>query len=273
MQKIKTILGYSLAASALIIVLATYMGNGVFSRIIAGTGIKVNPRYTGGEVAGTIKRPGYRIMVHRPVFSALVGQSNTGFVQADWKPDSVAAWFVVSNDGSVGAPSTALPGELARMLSHIIADTIILGEGSATGVTIDPEKAIISLTPLEIDKHGSKFAITRAEWKPDSSLLRTFIQTEALPRGKTLRFRSVYWAPDSALPSSVVDTIDCGGGPAFVVRLDTRNGASTVTPLVPWVLGADQAYKLNHGWAVRAKLENCNRACSSCPLGQKDGSQ
>jgi hypothetical protein len=270
MQKIKTILGYSAAAAALIIVLATYVGNGVFSRIIAGTGITISPRYSGGQVARTIERRGYRILVHQPVFAALIGQNKTGFVQADWKPDSVVAWFVLSNDGSQGLPSAAIPQELANILQHAIADTIMLESGAATGVSIDPEKSTITLAPLQTVEKGDPFLISRVEWKPDSSLIRTFIQAGALPRGKRLSFRSVYWAPDSVLPASVADTIDCGGGPAFAVLLDTRTGASTVTPLVPWVLGADQACKLNHGWAVRVKLKNCSGSCQSCPLGRKE---
>jgi hypothetical protein len=270
MQKIRTILGYTLAAGALLIVLATYMGNGGFTRFIAGTGIKVNPRYTGGEVARTIERKGYRIMIHRPVFSALIGQSKTGFVQVDWKPDSAAAWFIVANDGSAGSPSAAVPFELAGILSGTIVDTIIMGGGAATRIDIDPLKSTISLTPLDRAAAATPLTISRVDWLPDSCIMRTFIQTEALARGKRIPYHSVYWAPDSALPAAVNDTIDCdGSGPAFAVSLDTRTGAAKVTPLAPWVLGAGQTYKLDHGWAVRVRLENCNRACSSCPMGRK----
>lgn len=117
MQRFKAILGYAWAAAALVVALATFVGNNALSQAIAGTGIVINPRYSGGEVDTAIVRDGYRVVIHRPVFEALVGRPRTGFVQVDWKPDSVAAWFIVSNDGSSGSTLAAIPGELAKTLA------------------------------------------------------------------------------------------------------------------------------------------------------------
>jgi hypothetical protein len=105
---------------------------------------------------------------------------------------------------------------------------------------------------------AAPLAISRVEWKPDSSLVRTTLQAGALPKGTRVPYLSIYWGPDGLLPATVTDTVRCdGGGPLAAVRLDTRTGVSAVTALAPCVLGADQAYKLNHGWAVRIKLRGC----------------
>jgi hypothetical protein len=258
MQKFRSILGYAWAAAALIVALATFFGNDAFSRAIAGTGIKINPKFSGGEVDTVMVRSGYLVAVHRPVFEALVGRSRSGFVQLDFKPDSVAAWFILANDGSPSSPSAAIPVEFAKLLGRTIVDTIIMRGGAATQVTIDQAKAMMVLDPLDPAAATAPLAISRVDWKPDSSLMRTYIQAASLPKGARIPYRSVYWAPDSCLPESVVDTVGCSGGePLCTVRLDTRTGTSTVTALAPCVLGTDRAYKLNHGWAVRVKLRNC----------------
>lgn len=87
MVRLKSIMGYIWAASAIIIVLATYMGNGYFSRqFVAASEIKVNPRFTGGEIVKTIEHDSYRTFIHRPVFDGLLSPRQEGFVQIAWKP-------------------------------------------------------------------------------------------------------------------------------------------------------------------------------------------
>jgi len=257
MQIIRTILGYAWAAAALVVALATFFGNDGFSRAIAGTGIKVNPKFSGGEVDTAMVRSGYRVVVHRPVFEALVGRSRSGFVQVDWKPDSVAAWFIVANDGSAGAPSAPIPAGLAGLLGRTIVDTLVL-RGAATRITIDPARSVMALEPLDAAAAAAPLTVSQIDWKPDSSLVRTYLRTGTLPSGTRIPYRSIYWRPDSLLPVTVTDTVSCDDGwPLCTVRLDTRTGTSTVTALAPCVLEADRAYKLNHGWAVRVKLRNC----------------
>jgi hypothetical protein len=258
MLRLKAILGYAWAAAALILAMATFIGSDAFSRAIAGTGIKINPRFSGGEVDTTIIRNGYRVSVHKPVFEALVGRSRSGFIQVDWKPDSVAAWFIVANDGGPGTQSAAIPAGLAKVLGRAVVDTIILRGGAATRITIDPVRSTMTLEPLNPAAAAAPLGIIRVEWKPDSSLVRTTLQAGALPKGARVPYRSIYWGPDSLLPATVTDTVGCtGGAPICAVSLDTRTGAASVAAFAPCVLGADQTYKLNHGWAVRVTLRGC----------------
>lgn len=91
MRKLGVVLGYTLAALALPIVLATLMGMNAWEKaLVAGTGLRVSPWYTGDEVVRTVSHGRYETRIHRPVFQALVGERSEGFVQVDWAPaDSI----------------------------------------------------------------------------------------------------------------------------------------------------------------------------------------
>jgi hypothetical protein len=87
MTTLKSVLATGWAALATPLVLATFMGNGALSHWLArATGVVVSPWYTGGEVARQIEHTGYRTLVRRPIFDALVGQRPEGFVQVEWLP-------------------------------------------------------------------------------------------------------------------------------------------------------------------------------------------
>jgi hypothetical protein len=87
MSKIKGILGYIWAFSALFLVLATFVGYNYFSKKLASaTGITVSPWYTGGEIVRTIDHGTYKTYIHRPVFDALIGERKEGFIQLNWEP-------------------------------------------------------------------------------------------------------------------------------------------------------------------------------------------
>ncbi|HPL64047.1 MAG: hypothetical protein PHI99_07465 [Syntrophales bacterium] len=87
MDRLKAILGYSCAVCALIAALATFLGNDALSRALASaTGVTVSPWYSGGEVVRAINHGPYRTDIHRPVFDALIGERETGFVQVKWVP-------------------------------------------------------------------------------------------------------------------------------------------------------------------------------------------
>jgi len=86
MDRLKAILGYTWAVLAVIIVLATFMGNKQFSQKLASaSGVTVSPRITGGEVVGVNDHGAYRALIHRPVFDGLLGERSTGFIQIDWE--------------------------------------------------------------------------------------------------------------------------------------------------------------------------------------------
>jgi hypothetical protein len=87
MQRILSILGYTWAALCLIVVLATFIGLGVWPKALAqATGVKVSPWYSGGEVAGSMDHGSYQTLVRQPVFDGLFAQRAEGFVQVDWSP-------------------------------------------------------------------------------------------------------------------------------------------------------------------------------------------
>jgi hypothetical protein len=93
MRKLGAVLGYALAGLALPIVLVTLMGMNTWEKaLVAGTGVRVSPWFTGDDVARVVSHGGYETRIHKPVFQALIGERDEGFVQVDWAPaDSVPA--------------------------------------------------------------------------------------------------------------------------------------------------------------------------------------
>ena len=86
-EKLKSALGYTWAASCLVVILSTFVGLNFWERTLAkGTGIHVSPVFSGGEVLQTFDHGAYRTLVHRLVFDGLVGERAEGFVQIDWVP-------------------------------------------------------------------------------------------------------------------------------------------------------------------------------------------
>lgn len=87
MPRIKTIIGYFLAALALPVVLATFMGLEFWSHNLASsTRITISPWFSGGEVIRTIDHERYQTLIHCPVFDGLLKERKEGFVQVDWAP-------------------------------------------------------------------------------------------------------------------------------------------------------------------------------------------
>ncbi|NLI45672.1 MAG: hypothetical protein GX414_01050 [Acidobacteria bacterium] len=86
-KRFRTFFGYAWAVAALFIVLATFFGMNSWANLfVNATGLKINPWYDGGEVMQAIHRPGYQTQVHKPVFDALIGEQDEGFVQIAWVP-------------------------------------------------------------------------------------------------------------------------------------------------------------------------------------------
>jgi len=85
MKWVKKAFGYTIAVLMVPLVLATLMGNGLWSqKLVAVTGLSVTPWYTGGEVVRKISHGQYETRIHRPVFDGLLWDSRRGFVQVDW---------------------------------------------------------------------------------------------------------------------------------------------------------------------------------------------
>jgi hypothetical protein len=105
MKKLKSFLGYTWAVTAIIIALATFFGYNYFSQTLATTtGITVNPWYSGGEIMKTVDHGNYKTALHRPVFDALIGQTEKGFIQINWEPatglpEIISEGFDYNGDG------------------------------------------------------------------------------------------------------------------------------------------------------------------------------
>jgi hypothetical protein len=87
MSRIASITGYTLAVMATPVVLATFIGMPFWAgQLVAVTGLKVSPWYSGGEVAQTIDHGQYHCLIHRPIFDGLICERSKGFVQVNWTP-------------------------------------------------------------------------------------------------------------------------------------------------------------------------------------------
>ncbi|HYG99747.1 MAG TPA: hypothetical protein VD837_11500 [Terriglobales bacterium] len=86
MKRLKAIVGYTAAvATVLLAVLVPFVLIGRFSQVFASLGLHVDEMYSGGPRVRSIPRAGYTIDVHRQVDPHLL-QSETSFVQLDWRP-------------------------------------------------------------------------------------------------------------------------------------------------------------------------------------------
>jgi len=90
MAKLKSVLGYLVAALGIPIMIVTALMWTVLGflpeQFILVTGLEHSANWTGGEVVQTIEHGTYRTEVHRPVFDALFGEHKKGFVQVAWRP-------------------------------------------------------------------------------------------------------------------------------------------------------------------------------------------
>lgn len=105
MTRLKSVLGYAWAALMLPIILFMFFNFQTLPKaLVDGTGLKINPWYSGGEVVRTVPHPETVLdtHIHRPVFDALVGQFSEGFVQVDWRSRTGFMPAVVTEDITFG---------------------------------------------------------------------------------------------------------------------------------------------------------------------------
>jgi hypothetical protein len=87
MQKLLSFLGYTAAVLTIAAALLTpFLLMRVFTRAVAGTGIRINDAYSGGEPDNEIKHGDYWIIVNRPVRPSAPLQGLKPFVQVSWVP-------------------------------------------------------------------------------------------------------------------------------------------------------------------------------------------
>jgi hypothetical protein len=90
MAKLKSVLGYTVAALSMPILIATLAIWAQFDtlpgQLASAAGLKTSANWTGGEVVQTLDHGTYQTEIHRPVFDALIGEHKEGFVQVAWRP-------------------------------------------------------------------------------------------------------------------------------------------------------------------------------------------
>jgi hypothetical protein len=103
MKKIKIIGGLTWAFLCLILIIILFPGLGSFSSLAAKLPfMKINPNYTGGEVAQQMISAGCTLDIRKPVFDGLIRERNKGFVQVDWRgvlPDKLIDTIDYNLDG------------------------------------------------------------------------------------------------------------------------------------------------------------------------------
>ena len=77
-----TIPAYTWAIICMLLIPVTFIGNNYFAQKFAQLPfMKVNPKFTGGDIARSYAEDSMNITIYKPVFESLIGTSSSGFVQ------------------------------------------------------------------------------------------------------------------------------------------------------------------------------------------------
>jgi hypothetical protein len=124
MKRVKIVAGIIWAFIGLVIIIILFPGLNSFSASASKLPfMKINPNYSGGEVANRYISEGCTLVVRKPVFDGLIRERKSGFVQIDWRGN--------------------LPG--------IINDTIDYNTDSRPDfvIRIDSANMVTSISPLD----------------------------------------------------------------------------------------------------------------------------
>jgi hypothetical protein len=103
MKKVKIIAGIFWAFTCLILILILFPGLNSFSGSVSKLPfMKLNPRYTGGEVANQIIMESCTLDIRKPVFNGFFKERESGFVQLDWRgklPETIKDSIDYDRDG------------------------------------------------------------------------------------------------------------------------------------------------------------------------------
>ena len=115
-MKLRAKLGYAAAGMTVFVaLLVPFVLYGRFTKGFAALGLHVDEMYSGGSMVRTVQTGAYSIGIHRPVFPHML-QSETPFVQLDWKPVSALPGHVldvVDVDGD-GQPDLRVSFDVPR---------------------------------------------------------------------------------------------------------------------------------------------------------------
>lgn len=125
MKRLRSILGNTGAVLTLALaVIAPFLLYGWFQAAIGAARLHIDPTYSGGEISHVIQRPGYRIVVNRPVPRRSPLQRIGPFIQLAW------------------TPAASLPARLSD-------DVDLDGDGAPdVRVAIDSHNLVVDVTPL-----------------------------------------------------------------------------------------------------------------------------
>ena len=103
MKKVKIIAGICWAFAGLILIVILFPGLNGFSVSVSKLPyMKLNPRYTGGEISRQIITEKCTLDIREPVFNGFLKESNSGFVQMDWRgtvPEMIKDSIDYDDDG------------------------------------------------------------------------------------------------------------------------------------------------------------------------------
>lgn len=102
MKKIIAFLSYLWAGLSIVLLLSAFVNMNSYQLLLMKLPfMRVDPIYSGGEVAFCNVNNGDTLQIHEPVFSALFGESKKGFVQINIISDKVSASDTIdyNNDG------------------------------------------------------------------------------------------------------------------------------------------------------------------------------
>lgn len=86
MKTIKIIAGLAWAFLCIILIIVLFPALNPLANNVSGYPfMKINPRYSGGEIVREINKEDYTISIHRTVFDGLISNRKNGFVQIDWR--------------------------------------------------------------------------------------------------------------------------------------------------------------------------------------------
>jgi len=104
MKKAKIIAGICWAFAGLLLIIILFPGLNSFSRSVSKLPfMKLNVRYTGGEIAKRIVMDNCTLNIRKPVFNGFLKESNSGFVQLDWHgtiPETIHDSIDYDRDGN-----------------------------------------------------------------------------------------------------------------------------------------------------------------------------
>jgi hypothetical protein len=103
MKKVKIIAGITWAFLGLIMIIILFPGlNNMSGSVSRLPFMKLNPRYSGGEIANQIVTESCTLNIRKPVFNGFFSERERGFVQMDWRgklPDKISDTIDYNLDG------------------------------------------------------------------------------------------------------------------------------------------------------------------------------